>query len=79
MPGILDVQNDNRRQALGQFGQLAGLETQRNNFNRQMQAQAKAQRKQGLGSGIGTLAMGVATGNPVGMVMGGIQILGSLF
>ena len=79
MAGILDIQNNNRQQALGQMGYLSGLDSQRRANNENLKSQAKAQRNQGIGSGLGTLAVSAATGNPVGMVMGGLQVLGSLF
>ena len=79
MPGLLDIQNNKRQMALGQFNYLNGLDAQRTANNDQLNASAEAQQKQGIGAGVGTLAVSAATGNPVGMVMGGVQILGSVF
>ena len=79
MAGLLEIQNNNRKQALGQMGYLSGLEGNRNANNERMKSQAEAQQKQALGSGAMTLGIGLATSNPIMAGMGAIGILGSLF
>ena len=79
MAGILDVQNNKRQLAMGQFNYLNGLAGQRDRNNQQLRASAKGQRADAIGSGVGSMAVGLATGNPIGVVTGGLSILGSLF
>ena len=80
MAGLLQLYDQDRKQGLGQMGYLAGLEGQRDAFNEQQKAAAANQRKTGLASGATTFATMAAMGNPVGgAVVGGLQILGSLF
>lgn len=79
MPGLLDLANSSKQQAMQGFGQAARNEQSRNANNEAIKQQAEAQQKQGMMSGAGTLAAGLMTGNPVMAVMGGIGLLGSLF
>lgn len=80
MPGLLDLANVDRDQALEGFRQTAGQENQRNTANKALVAQAKAQQNQAIGSALGTGATLAAMGNPVtGAIVGGVMLLGSLF
>lgn len=79
MAGILDVQNNKRHLALGQFSYLNRLDAQREANNDALRSSAKGQRMDAIGTGLGSVAVGLATGNPVGVVTGGLGILGSLF
>jgi len=79
MAGLLQMDNQNRKIALGQMGYLSGLSAQRDANNQALRDQASAQRKQAIGSGIGTIGVGLATGNPILAGMGAIGLLGSLF
>ena len=79
MAGLLEIQNNKRHVALGQFSHLNSLDSQRTANNDSLKSQAKSQRNNAIGAGLGTIAVSAATGNPVGMAVGGLQILGSLF
>lgn len=79
MPGLLDIQNNKRQLAMGQFNYLAGLDTQRQANNKQLLSSAKGQQMDAIGGGLGAMAVGAVTGNPVGIVTGGLSVLGSLF
>lgn len=94
MPGLLELAQHDKAQALQGFGQAAQLEQRRDDTNKQLQQQATAQRKQAIGSAIGTgasVAMAVgggmgasgmgalAAGGPAGLAVGGLMLLGSLF
>ena len=80
MPGLLDLANVSRDQALAGFGQAASLEKNRNANNEALKAQADAQQKQAIGSAIGTgVSVGMMAGGPVGLAVGGLMLLGSLF
>lgn len=80
MPGLLDLANVSRDQALSGFGQASQLEQSRNANNQAMRQQADAQQKQAIGSAIGTGLTVAAMSNPVtGAIVGGAMLLGSLF
>ena len=79
MAGLLDIENNNRQQALGQIGYLSGLDAEREANNERISSQSAAQQQGALASGITTFGIGAATGNPIMMGMGAIGALGSLF
>ena len=79
MSGILNNLNEVRNQSLNKMGYLSNLEKNRNNNNDAISAQDSANKKQALGSGLGMMATSALTGNPIGMAVGGLSILGSLF
>ena len=77
--GILGSLNQDRATALGQFGQLSGLASARDNQNKAIARQESSKRKSGLMSGAVTMGVGMATATPIAIGMGGLQIIGSLF
>ena len=79
MAGLLDIENNNRQQALGQIGYLSGLDAEREANNERISSQADSQQKSALASGITTAAIGAAISNPIMGAMGAIGALGSLF
>ncbi len=81
MLGYLNnLYTNDRKQALGQMGYLAGLDAQRQANNDAMRDVARQQQMQTIGSAVGTFGSMALMGNPVtGAVMGGLTLLGSLF
>lgn len=62
MAGLIDIGIDQRNQANAAFAQVAQQETDRANFNRQMNAQRKAGEWNAAGQGVGLGAVAYSTG-----------------
>lgn len=74
---LLSIADQNRQSAMGSYGQLSQLESNRNNYNEQAKVQNKAKIGSAIGSGIAT---GMMIGGPHGAVAGaGIALLGAFF
>lgn len=71
---LLQIQNQNRQNAMTGYRQLGQLEQNRKSFNKQASAQNRAKVGSAVSSGI---AMGMMTGNP--MVGVGVALMGALF
>ncbi len=81
MQGYLNnLYTNDRKQALGQMGYLAGLDAQRQANNDAMRDVARQQQMQTIGSAVGTFGSMALMGNPAaGAVMGALRLFGSLF
>lgn len=74
--GLIDIAGQTRNQAMGGLREAARLEEQRENMNKELEAQKKQATMSSVGAGAG---MGAMVGGPLGAVIGGgVGFLSSL-